>query len=143
MILGSGVDNCLRFVSWYQLIRSDEESFFGIATIRGLVFVSSGPIIEAFNPRTRHRHHRKIRVADSGPVNRTIQHQVIRTVLVCIDSRRRVTLEFVIDVGDGFRRDRVKRVAIDALIANAWSNRELYGRDSLTAALYRNRQSCL
>src|ERR1043165_3246389 len=51
-----------------------------------------------------------------------------------------MTLEFVVDISNAFRRDGIERVMTNSLVADTRTNRHLHVRYHRTAALHGNRQ---
>ncbi len=105
------------------------------------MFVRNRSIFKAFGPLARDRDHCEVSITNAGPIYWTIEYEFIRTTAIAIDPCRLMTLKVVVHISNRFGRNRVERVVTHALVADAWTNRELYLRHCLFAAFYRNCKS--
>src|SRR5438876_10723637 len=99
------------------------------------VIILNRTILKSLGPLRRYRDHSKVRITHTGPVKRTRDCKVIRTVLVAINCCCGMPFLFVANKGNTFWSDRIKAKTLDALVANAWTNLQFCLRQDLVAAL--------
>src|SRR5687767_1786792 len=107
------------------------------------VLIGGGSILDAVSPLRRNRHHAEIGITYAGPIQWTIQHKFVGAAAVTVYGSRKMSLQFTVNKRNRFGRNRIERVIVDSLVANARSDCDFYLRYDLLATLKRNNQICL
>src|SRR5688572_17979280 len=105
-----------------------------------LVLVCNRAEFEAFGFFGRHCHHSEVSVCHAGPISRAIYKKSIRAARVGVNPGRRVSFEVVSNKAHSLRSNRIERVILHALIADARTDRDLDLRYRLFTALYEKRE---
>jgi hypothetical protein len=103
-------------------ISRDQKTVF-LRAIR-FVYILGGAILKSLGGLGRNGDHRKISVADARPIYRAAD---CLAILSFIYRRAIKELNFAADDGHAFRRDRIKSVKGNSLIADARPNGEFRG----------------
>src|SRR6476646_5999333 len=140
MVLRACIDSRTRIIDWNGNPGCDQISLFWLS-IAGVVKLGCLNLEVIQFPR-RNGHHRKIGVANTGPIHRSWNHQVIGAVLVFIDSLGLVPLNLFTDRSYCLGRNGIERIMFDTLIPDARSESESCFGNNLTTSLYRDLKVC-